>query len=63
MGHRDGMSRGRFFTYVFVGGVLWYFFPGYIFEALSVFSWVCWIAPNNIVSDFLSRLCANVCAN
>lgn len=23
------------------------FFPGYLFTALSTFSWVCWIAPNN----------------
>ena len=25
----------------------WYFFPGYIFQALSLFSWMSWIAPNN----------------
>lgn len=23
------------------------FVPGYLFTGLSVFSWVCWIAPNN----------------
>src|ERR1700755_2630996 len=23
------------------------FFPSYLFTALSSFSWVCWIAPNN----------------
>ena len=23
------------------------FFPGYIFTALSMFTWVCWITPNN----------------
>jgi len=28
--------------------VLWYFLPGYLFQGLSYFSWVCWIAPNNI---------------
>ena len=49
IGTRGGISRERFFTYAFVGSVLWYFFPGYIFQALSVFSWVCWIAPNNVV--------------
>jgi hypothetical protein len=24
------------------------FFPSYLFTALSSFSWVCWIAPNNV---------------
>ncbi|KAH7096465.1 OPT oligopeptide transporter [Auriculariales sp. MPI-PUGE-AT-0066] len=27
---------------------VWYFFPGYIFQALGYFSWVCWIAPDNV---------------
>jgi hypothetical protein len=60
-----GISRVRFFTYVFIGyfcysqllssGLcLWGltflldFFPSYLFTALSSFSWVCWIAPNNV---------------
>ncbi|THH12088.1 hypothetical protein EW145_g232 [Phellinidium pouzarii] len=47
-GTRGGISRERFFTYAFVASAAWYFFPGYIFQALSWFSWVCWIAPNNI---------------
>ncbi|KAJ2936791.1 hypothetical protein H1R20_g315, partial [Candolleomyces eurysporus] len=32
---------------------IWYFVPGYLFQALSVFNWVCWIAPNNIVLNQL----------
>ncbi|KAI5123200.1 hypothetical protein M0805_003967 [Coniferiporia weirii] len=48
VGNRGGMSRERFFSYAFLASTIWYFFPGYIFQALSVFSWVCWIAPNNI---------------
>ena len=24
------------------------FFPNYLFTALSSFSWVCWVAPNNV---------------
>jgi len=32
-----------------MGAVLWYFVPGYLFQATSYFSWVCWIAPENIV--------------
>ncbi|KAF9530833.1 OPT oligopeptide transporter [Crepidotus variabilis] len=48
IGNRGGISRERFFFYAFLGSCLWYFFPGYIFQALSYFSWVCWIAPTNV---------------
>jgi hypothetical protein len=27
---------------------VWFWFPQYIFTALSVFSWMSWIAPNNL---------------
>ena len=47
------ISRGRFFVYVFIGSFLWYWLPGYLFTALSVFNWVCWIAPNNVVVNQL----------
>ncbi|KAF8268078.1 OPT oligopeptide transporter [Lactarius quietus] len=42
------ISRRRFFAYVFVGYVFYNFLPSYLFTALSSFSWVCWIAPNNV---------------
>ncbi|KAJ7243035.1 small oligopeptide transporter, partial [Mycena rebaudengoi] len=45
MGNHPGMSRERFFVWAFIGTTLWYFIPGYLFQALSYFSWVCWIAP------------------
>ncbi|TFK31608.1 small oligopeptide transporter [Crucibulum laeve] len=48
IGQHEGMTRERYFLYAFGGAVLWYFVPGYLFQALSVFSWVCWIAPNNV---------------
>lgn len=48
VGNRGGLSRERFFLYAFLGSLCWYFFPGYIFQALSYFSWVCWIAPHNV---------------
>ncbi|KZP16413.1 OPT oligopeptide transporter [Athelia psychrophila] len=48
MGKRAGISRERFFFYCFAGGFFWYFFPGYIFQALGYFSWVTWIAPDNV---------------
>ncbi|KAK7065013.1 sexual differentiation process protein isp4 [Favolaschia claudopus] len=47
VGTRGGLSRERFFVYAFLGSFFWYFFPGYIFQALSYFSWVTWIRPNN----------------
>jgi OPT family oligopeptide transporter len=53
IGTRSGMSRDRFFFIAFVGSVLWYFLPGYIFTALSMFNWVCWIRPDNIVINQL----------
>ncbi|KAI0690888.1 OPT oligopeptide transporter protein-domain-containing protein [Cytidiella melzeri] len=49
IGNRGGIFRERFFLYGFIGAFTWWFFPGYIFEALSTFNWVCWIAPENIV--------------
>jgi len=48
IGTRGGISRERFFVYAFVGSGVWYLFPGYIFTALSYFSWVCWIVPDNV---------------
>jgi OPT family small oligopeptide transporter len=48
VGSRGGVNRERFFLYAFLGSFTWYFFPGYLFKALSYFTWVCWIAPENI---------------
>ncbi|KAI5123303.1 hypothetical protein M0805_009324 [Coniferiporia weirii] len=48
IGNRGGLSRERFFSYALIAGTSWYFFPGYIFQALSYFSWVCWIVPDNV---------------
>ncbi|KAJ3571959.1 hypothetical protein NP233_g3403 [Leucocoprinus birnbaumii] len=47
IGNRGGISRERFFVYGFFASFAWYFFPGYIFQALSYFSWVTWIKPDN----------------
>lgn len=48
IGRHEGISRERYFVYAFVTSIVWYFVPGYLFSALSVFSWVCWIAPDNV---------------
>ncbi|KAI8978283.1 OPT oligopeptide transporter [Trametes punicea] len=50
---RGGMSRFRFFCYAVLGSFFWFFLPGYLFQALSVFSFVCWIRPNDIVVNQL----------
>ncbi|KAJ7596526.1 OPT oligopeptide transporter [Mycena floridula] len=49
IGARGGLSRERFFWYAFAGSFVWYFFPGYLFQALSYFSWVTWIWPDSPV--------------
>ena len=41
------LSRERLFLFVILGGIAWYFVPGFLFTGLSFFSWVCWIAPTN----------------
>jgi OPT family oligopeptide transporter len=47
------MSRERFFFLAFLGSFVWYFVPGYLFTALSVFNWVCWIWPKSGVVNNL----------
>ncbi|PBP27598.1 UPF0075-domain-containing protein [Diplocarpon rosae] len=41
------VSRMRFFALSFAAMFVWFWFPNYIFQALSVFNWISWIAPNN----------------
>ncbi|KAK8865665.1 OPT family small oligopeptide transporter [Kwoniella newhampshirensis] len=48
-GFTGGMSRFKFLIYAGVGAFAWYFLPGFLFTALSYFSWACWIRPNNAV--------------
>lgn len=50
---KNHTSRERFFVIALICSFVWYWFPGYLFTALSVFNWVCWIAPNNIVVNQL----------
>ncbi|KAF5392874.1 hypothetical protein D9757_000863 [Collybiopsis confluens] len=48
IGSRGGITRQRFFIYAFLGSFAWYFLPGYLFQALSYFSWICWLVPDNV---------------
>jgi len=50
---RGRMTREKFFCIAFGCSFLWYWVPGYLFTGLSVFNWVCWIAPNNAVVNQL----------
>ncbi|GMK60094.1 hypothetical protein CspeluHIS016_0903110 [Cutaneotrichosporon spelunceum] len=48
-----GMSRQRFFTVMGAFAFFYYFLPGYLFTALSYFSYATWIAPRNHVVNQL----------
>ena len=48
------MSRLRFFFLASFFQFLCYWFPGYIFPVLSLFSWVCMIKPDNVVLSQLT---------
>jgi OPT family small oligopeptide transporter len=41
------MPRLRYFAWAFSLMFIYFWFPNYIFAALSFFSWMSWIAPNN----------------
>lgn len=41
------ISRYKFFFLVFCSMFVYFWFPDYIFQALSYFGWMTWIAPNN----------------
>ncbi|TKY86047.1 hypothetical protein EX895_004872 [Sporisorium graminicola] len=47
-GNRPRMSRLGFFNVASLIAFLVYFLPGYLFTALSILNWVCWIWPSNV---------------
>jgi OPT family oligopeptide transporter len=47
------ISREFFFFLAVACSFIWYWVPGYLWTGLSVFNWVCWIAPNNVVVNQL----------
>lgn len=50
---RGHITREKFFCIAMACSFVWYWIPGYLFTALSMFNWVCWIAPNNLVINAL----------
>ena len=47
------ISRQRFLYLACLCSFLWCWLPSYLWTGLSMFSWVCWIAPNNVVINSL----------
>ncbi|KAF9332998.1 hypothetical protein BGZ91_011475 [Linnemannia elongata] len=47
-------SRMKYFLLVTLGSFIYYWFPGYIFPTIGVLSWICWIAPDNVVLSQLT---------
>jgi hypothetical protein len=42
------MSQEKFFVITFTAMTVYFFFPGYLFQALSTFNWMTWIAPTSV---------------
>lgn len=57
------VSRYKFFFIAFLASFIYFWFPNYLFEALSYFNWLSWIAPENfqlnLVTGFISGLGVN----
>ncbi|TDL23079.1 OPT oligopeptide transporter [Rickenella mellea] len=47
------VSRYRFYVVASVAAFFFYFLPDFLFQALSIFSWITWIAPKNVVVNQL----------
>ncbi|KAH7342068.1 OPT oligopeptide transporter protein-domain-containing protein [Rhizoctonia solani] len=45
---RTGVTRFKFFVYAAMATFAWQFLPGFLFTALSAFSWICWFKPSNV---------------
>lgn len=45
--HGWSISRYKFFFIAFFGMFAYFWLPGYLFQALSMFAWMTWIKPNN----------------
>jgi OPT family oligopeptide transporter len=50
--HRP-LTRYRWFLLLALFNFLFFFLPGFIFQALSIFSFICWAAPKNVVVNQL----------
>lgn len=62
-GHTYTASREMFFLLSFLAMFIYFWFPSYIFQALSNFSWMTWIAPNNIHLNAVTGMTGGVGLN
>lgn len=46
---KGGTTRTQFFVLVLISAMAYYVLPGYLFQMLTSFSWVCWFAPKSIL--------------
>lgn len=56
-------SREKIFLLGTLGMFVYFFFPGYLFGAMSYFSWITWIAPNNVKLDAVFGITGGVGLN
>lgn len=47
------ISREKFLFFACLCSFIWYWLPGFLWTGLSIFNWVCWIAPDNVVVNTL----------
>lgn len=52
--HGWSISRYNLFFIIFAASFAYFWLPGYLFQALSWFDWICWIAPNNLMVNALT---------
>ncbi|CDP19591.1 unnamed protein product [Coffea canephora] len=52
-GNKRQTSRTKFFVVALVCSFIWYLVPGFLFQALSSISWVCWAYPNSVTAQQL----------
>ncbi|KAK1303622.1 Oligopeptide transporter 7 [Acorus calamus] len=50
---KGGISRNQFFLIAFICSFAYYVFPGYLFQMLTSFSWICWLFPHSVLANQL----------
>lgn len=47
------LGRVQYFKLLLSGTFFWQWIPTYVFTGLSVFNWICWVAPKSVVANHL----------
>ncbi|WOG88124.1 hypothetical protein DCAR_0207358 [Daucus carota subsp. sativus] len=50
---KGGLTRTQFFLIAFICSFAFYIFPGYLFQLLTSFSWICWVFPKSVLAQQL----------